>query len=186
MLILFSFISATFLRLNNIGMVERRNAVLSADKVGDNYKIRDRLYDLQRYVTSHMNTNMSKGVYLEATYRKDVQKIYEAASDQTNPNGNIYKKAQEVCEPQFSYWSDAYIQCTINELEKYPESEDLVSLVQLPNPDSYLHVYLSPFWSPDFAGWSVLICVVILIMILFRFIGVIILKIILHHRYKTI
>lgn len=186
LLVLCSFISATFLRLNNIGMVERRSAVLSADKVGDNDRTRDRLYDLQRYVSSHMNTNMDKGVYLESTYRKDVQKIYEAASVDSNPNGNIYKKAQEVCAPQFSSWSDAYIQCTINEIEKYPASVDLISSVQIPKADSYRHVYTSPLWSPDFAGWSVLICVVILIMILFRFIGVIILKIILHHRYKTI
>lgn len=185
-LILFGFVSATFLRLNNIGMVERRAAVISADKAGNSENTRNRLYDLQRYVSSHMNTDMGKGVYLEATYKKDVQAVYSAASNDSNPNGNIYKKAQEVCQPQFDYMSYAYIQCTTDELAKYPASGDLTSTVQLPKADSYLHNFVSPLWSPDFAGWSVLVCVVILIMIIIRFIGVIILKIVLHHRYKSI
>jgi len=65
LLILAGFLSATFLRLNNIGMIQRRTAVLNADAVGDNEITQNRLYDLQRYVTSHMNTDMNKGVYLE-------------------------------------------------------------------------------------------------------------------------
>lgn len=184
--ILSCFVSATFLRLNNIGMIQRRDAVLTADSSGDATIIANRLYDLQRYVTSHMNANLGKGVYLEATYKKDVQKAYESASVDDNPNGNIYKKVQDVCAPQFSNWSLAYIQCTINELEKYPASGNLVTSVQLPRADSYLHTYVSPVWSPDFAGWAVMISVVILIMIIIRLIGVIILKIMVHHRYKSI
>ena len=39
-------VSATFLRLNNIGMVERRDAVVSADKTGNLEDIQNRLYDL--------------------------------------------------------------------------------------------------------------------------------------------
>ena len=34
LLILVGFVAATFLRLNNIGMVERRAAVMSADQEG--------------------------------------------------------------------------------------------------------------------------------------------------------
>lgn len=186
LLILSVFVSSSFLRLNNIGMVERRAAVLTSDSQGDSESTRNRLYDLQRYVTSHMNTDMGKGVYLESTYKKDVQTAYEAASNDKNPNGNIYKLAQDVCRPQFDSYSYAYIQCTTSELAKYPSSSNLVSAVQLPRADAYLHDYVSPFWSPDFAGWSVLISVVILIIIIFRAVGVIILKVIIHHRYDSI
>ena len=49
-LVLMSFVSATFLRLNNIGMVERRSAVITADAVGNDDVTQSRLYDLQRYV----------------------------------------------------------------------------------------------------------------------------------------
>ncbi len=186
LLIFSGFVAATFLRLNNIGMVQRRAAVISADTAGNSEKTKNTLYDLQRYVASHMNTDMGKGVYLEATYKKDVQAAYAVATNDTNANGNIYKKAQDVCRPQFEYMSYAYIQCTTSELAKYPASSELISSVELPKADSYRHSFISPIWSPDFAGFSVLIFVVILIMIIARATGVIILKAILHHRYKSI
>jgi len=181
--VLACFVAATFLRLNNIGMVQRRDAVYTADTKGDEAAIQNRLYDLQRYTASHMNTDLGKGVFLVATYNRDKQALLKQA--ETGSNGNIYKKAQEVCAPQFSSWSPAYVQCTVNELSRYPSGQDLNSSVDLP-PGSYMHTFVSPAWSPDFAGWSVVVCVVILIMILARFISVVILKIMLRHRYKNI
>jgi len=181
--VLACFVAATFLRLNNIGMVQRRDAVYTADTKGDEAAIQNRLYDLQRYTASHMNTDLGKGVFLVATYNRDKQALLKQA--ETGSNGNIYKKAQEVCAPQFSSWSPAYVQCTVNELSRYPSGQDLNSSVDLP-PGPYMHTFVSPAWSPDFAGWSVVVCVVILIMILARFISVVILKIMLRHRYKNI
>lgn len=178
LLILSCFITATFLRLNNINMVERRTAVTKADSVGMNSITQDRLYDLQRYATAHMNTDMGKGIYLEAAYKRDVRSAYEGAS----ATNNVYKKSQEVCMPQFTSWSEAYVQCTIGELAKYPGSNSLV----LPVADTYLHVFASPMWSPDFAGFSLLISVVIFIMIIVRLTSVGVLKLILSHHYKSI
>ena len=180
------FISATFLRLNNIGMVERRSAVISADNKGDNVITQRRLYELQRYISSHMNTDMGKGVYLEASYKRGVQVAYTKATNDTNPNGNIYKKAQEVCMPQYTYWSYAYVQCSINELAKYPSGKDLINSVKIPPASMYLHVFSSPTWSPDFAGWSIIVCVVIFIMIILRLTSVVILKILLNSQQNSI
>jgi hypothetical protein len=186
LLVLMVFVTATFLRLNNIGMVEHRTAVVDADITGGNQLIQDRLLDLQRYVTAHMNTDMGKGVYLEATYKRDVQTAYTAASNDSNPNGNIYKKAQEVCAPKFTRYSTAYLQCTIGELNKYPAASNLISSVNFPQPAAYLHSFISPLWSPDFAGWSALICIAILTMIATRLVSVSILKLLLRHHYKSI
>jgi hypothetical protein len=185
LLILASFLAATFLRLNNIGMVERRDAVLAADKVGNNEITITRLYDLQRYVSAHMNTDMGKGVYLVASYKRAVQVAYTKASSDSNPNGNIYKKAQDVCAPQFTRWSEAYVQCTTSELAKYPAASNLVDAVNLPHASDYLHVYVSPLWSPDFAGWSVLACIALILMIIARIIGLIVLRVILNQHYKA-
>ena len=185
LLILMAFVSATFLRLNNIGMIERRSSVMTADSAGDNSKTQSRLYDLQRYVSAHMNADLGKGVFLEVTYNRDYNTLLTNASNSANANGNIYKKAQDVCAPRFSVYSTAYLQCTLSELGKYPASSDLVSSISL-SPNAYIYSFASPLWSPDFAGWSILICVVILIMILARFTGVIILKAILRHHYKSI
>ena len=118
LLILAVFIAATFLRLNNIGMVERRSAVIAADDAGDTNITASRLYDLQRYVSAHMNTDMGNGVYLEGSYKRDLQAAQDKAAQDSNPNGNIYKKAQEVCAPQFTRYTYAYLQCTIGELAK--------------------------------------------------------------------
>ena len=118
-----------------------------------------------------------------ATYNRDYQAALTKAATATNANGNIYKKAQEVCAPQFSYWSQVYVQCTANEIAKYPASANLATAVSLPT-DAYLYSFVSPVWSPDFAGWSLLISVVIFIMILVRLIGVAILRLILHYRYR--
>ncbi|MEI7689470.1 MAG: hypothetical protein WCI79_00695 [Candidatus Saccharibacteria bacterium] len=185
LLVLVGFVVATFLRLNNIGMVQRREAVASADLAGDNEITQTRLFDLQRYVSAHMNTDMGKGIYLEEGYKRDVQNAYNRAAADTNPNGNIYKKAQDVCAPQFSSWSYAYIQCTTDELAKYPASSNLDS-VKLPQADAYLHVFVSPLWSPDFAGWSVLVFGVIALMIIVRFASIGLLKLLLRRHYKNI
>lgn len=186
LLILASFVAATFLRLNNIGMVERRAAVLSSDDAGDKQATVNRLYDLQRYVSAHMNTDMGDGVYLETSYKRDTQAAYDNAAAANNPNGNIYKKAQDVCAPQFSRYSYAYLQCTTGELAKYPAASDLLDSVKLPRADSYRHVFASPLWSPDFAGWSVLVCLALAAMIAVRLIALVALRAVLHRHYKSI
>jgi hypothetical protein len=184
--VLAAFASATLLRLNNIGMVQRRDAVLAADAVGDVDVTQSRLYDLQRYVSGHMNTDLGKGIYLEYSYKRDVQVAYAAVSVTKNPNGNIYKKVQDVCAPQFTSWSYAYIQCTTDELAKYPSSDYLNKSANIPRADMYLHSFVSPVWSPDFAGWSVLVCGLLLVLIIVRLLGKLILKLLLRRHHKTI
>lgn len=186
LLLLVGFISATFLRLNNIGMVQRRTAVVSADKKGDESATIQRLLDLQQYVSSHMNTDLGKGVYLETTYQIDSQKALDVASSNGDQNGNIYEKAQEVCAPQFTHYSTAYLQCTTGELAKYPAASNLVDQVNLPNPNAYLHDFASPVWSPDFAGWSIVAFVVIVLMIIARLVSLGILKLMLRRHYRSL
>lgn len=167
-------------------MVERRAAVITADKAGNQDATLQRLYDLQQYVSSHMNTDLGRGVYLESTYQSDSQAALDNASGDENPNGNIYKKAQEVCAPRFSNYSTAYLQCTTGELAKYPASNELIGAVKLPAASAYLHSYESPVWSPDFAGWSVVVCVVIVLMIVTRLISLGVLKLLLRRHYRSI
>ncbi len=185
LLLLMGFVAATFLRLNNIGMTQRFDAVKAADETGNNQSIQDRLYDLQRFMSDHMNTDMVNGIYLEESYQRDYKKAYDAASLDSNPNGNIYKKVQDVCAPQFSGWSTVYVQCVTDELAKYPSASSLAASVDLPKADLYHYSFASPVWSADFAGWSVLICVVLIIMIAIRLISVVVLKWLIH-RHKMI
>lgn len=186
LLVIVGFVAATFLRLNNIAMMERREAVLAADKEGDQDKIIQRLYDLQRQVSGHMNTELGRGVYLQASYSRDVEKWQATQYGDSNPNGNIYKKAQEVCAPKFSHYSAAYLQCTTSELAKYPAAANPATDTSKPRQEAYIHAFSSPIWSPDFAGWSVLLFAIILGLILARFITLGVLTLMLHKHYKSV
>ena len=186
LLLLASFIAATFLRLSNIGMVERRNAVLAADEAGDETATIQRLYDLQRYVSSHMNTDLGRGVYLEASYNRALQDWQAAQYGDRNPNGNIYLKAQEVCAPRFSSYSAAYLQCTTSELAKYSSADALADGSGRPRQETYIYSTVSPIWSADFAGWTVVLCVVIALVIIVRLISLAILKLLLHRHYQSV
>lgn len=186
LLIIVGFVAATFLRLNSIGMVQRREAVINADKEGNEEDIITRLYDLQRYVAAHMNTDLGRGVYLEQSYSRDLQAWQENQYGDANPNGNIYKKAQEVCAPQFSRYSYAYLQCTTNELAKYPAAADPATDTSKPRQEAYIHAFSAPIWSPDFAGWSVLAFGVILLLIVIRMVSLGVLQLMLRSHYKRI
>lgn len=185
LLILLSFIAATFLRLNNIGMTDRREAVLAADKAGDMSIIQSRLYDLQRYAAEHMNADTGP-FYLEGQYHRDAQRVVDAAKNDSNPNGNINVKAEAVCRPQYAVWSPAYVQCFTDELAKYPPSPDPTQNVTLPSTELYRHNFVAPLWSPDFAGWATLGCVVIILMILIRLVSLLVLRLLLKHHYRGI
>ncbi len=186
LLLLFGFIAAIFLRLNNIGMEQRRTAVLAADKTGDQQAIKSRLFDLQRYVSSHMNADMG-AIYLQDQYKRDTQQTIDQAGNSNNPNGNVFKKAQEVCAPKYENlggYSLAYQQCVINQLNKYPAANSIQNSLHLPKADAYRFSYVSPLWSPDFAGFSVLICLLIILVIIGRLVSLGALRAILKMRNR--
>lgn len=186
LLIISLLVSATFLRLNNIGMVERREAVISADEEGNGDIIIQRLYELQRYVSTHMNTDLSGGVKLQASYSRDWAAWNADRYSAQNANGDIYQKAVDVCKPQFSYTSSAYIHCISSELDKYPPASDLASATSEPPEAAYIHSFTSPLWSPDWAGWTVLISVLLTLFIIIRLASIAILRLMLRQRYKDI
>ncbi len=186
LLILVGFLAATFLRMNNVGMVERRNAVMNADQEGNEEVIIQRLYDLQRYVSGHMNTDLGRGVYLEASHGRAVEEWQQKQYGDSNPNGNIFKKAQNVCAPRFSSWSPSYVQCVSDELAKYPSADEVASQSSRPRQETYIYSYASPLWSPDFAGWTVAIALSIAVLIFVRLLTIGLLHLMLRRHFKNI
>lgn len=166
-------------------MSERRDAVLAADTAGDTAATTSRLYDLQRFVAGHMNT-ATGGFYLEGQYKRDAQKVVDAASHYADPNGNVNAKAEAVCRPQYTVWSPAYVQCFTDQLALYPPSPDPAKNVKLPSPDLYRYDFIAPLWSPDFAGWSVAAVLVVSLVITGRLVSLGVLRILLHQHYKGI
>lgn len=183
LLVLALFISATFLRLNNVGMIERRNAVAAADKSGDVDQIQQRLYDIQRFSAAHMNADTGV-MYLQGQYNRDVQRQAEAASTTGSAKAlEIRKAADAVCQPQFSGWSPAYVRCYVNELNKHP-SDEISTQLTPPSSALYRYSFVSPLWSADFAGFSLLISLLIAVAIALRLIGIAVLRLMLRRHYR--
>jgi hypothetical protein len=185
LLLIAAFITATLLRLNNVGMIQRRDAVLASDKAADEVALPQRLYDLQRYTAAHSNANTGP-FYLEYQYRRDAQKAVDAAKNDDNPNGNINAKAEAVCKPQYKVWSPAYVQCFTDELAKYPPSPDPVQNVSLPSTELYRHNFAAPLWAPDFAGWLLVVDGLIILLIVGRLASLVLLRLILKYHYRGI
>lgn len=178
-----ALLTATFLRLNNIGMIERRTAVLNADKQGDQEITRARLFDLQRYSSAHMNAD-SGTIYLQAQYARDTQANIEAASAREGES-NINLLADKVCKAQFGGYSQAYVQCFASELAKYPSGTNAPDKATLPSPSLYRHDFASPAWSPDFAGFALALCWFILVLIVVRLLSLLLLRALLHRHYSS-
>jgi len=187
LLILCSVLAATFLRLNNIGMIERRTAVKQADERGDEQAMANNLYALQRWSAGHMNAS-SDAFYLEHSYQRDVKKATQSREDTGDVTARIVERADAICKARYgNVYSSTYVLCFAAEqarlIKEYPQA--IVS-VKLPNPELYRHEFSSPLWTPDFAGWSLLICAVILLVIVFRLISLFILKLLLRRHFTGV
>ena len=184
-LILSLFLSATFLRLNNTGMIERRNAIEGADKSGDTIDVASRIYDIQRYAAVHMNADT--GVfYLQEQYNRDVKLAVNQGSGEANTGANSPQaRADAVCNPNLQYrgYSVAYQNCIIEQLDKAGQIVDPAS-IRLPNPALYRYSFTSPAWSPDFAGFSVLVSLLIAGLVLVRLVIWGVLKLLLKRHYR--
>lgn len=194
------FLTATLLRFDHIGMVERRDRVLAADESGDEIEMVRALGDLQSYTVSHIVVNMveENGVerlvfgtgpfYLEQQYiRKARAALQEAERSlqnaSENPQGNVFAKAAEVCDArarEFGWgFNRAYIDCMTSELAKYPEMEEIEDFetAMIPPTALFRIDFASPVWTWSWAGGAIVLCGLIIVVIFIRFVIWIILRI---------
>lgn len=179
-LLLMVFVAATFMRLNNVGMVQRRDAAIKATDPGD---ARARLYDLQKYSISHMNADT--GVfYLEGLHSRDSQAITEAFQRTTGGTTSVNARADAICKPLSAGYSKEYQDCMIREITRGGQVVDPLSLPTYPDASLYRYSFVSPVLSFDFAGFAVLACLAIIVVIIARAISLVVLKMLLKKRYR--
>ena len=194
------FVAATLLRLDHLKMVELRDAVLAADAAEDDAAIQSSLVALQELVVSHIVVNIAEqnGVqsiifgtgpfYLEHQYLRAANAAIEAAEaevvDDSNPYGNIYAAVSAICRPLaiqngWAWNSQPYLDCWTSHLAEYPASDNLeINLTaNVPSTELFRHNYASPIWAPTAAGWVILLCILLTLVILVRFVIWLILKI---------
>lgn len=189
LLILVIFIAATALRLNNVGMSQRREGVYSADEAGDEDVLYQRLLTLREYSSSHMNANTGS-FSLTHQFDRDTQaaiaEAQERSENSESPHGNIYKRAAEICDPQFPGYSQAYFQCFMNEINKFPPSDSIDDSITLPPVELYQYSFASPIWTADIAGWTVLLAIFISVVIITKIILTLVLKLFLYIKSPKI
>ena len=185
------FVDATLMRLDHIRMTELRDAVMEADAAEDDQAIADGLEKLKDFVFSNIVINVvddngaqkvtfgTGPFYLEHQYIRAANAALEAAEKQmsadTNPNGNVYQMASDVCRPQAIAngwsWNDAnYINCMTGEIQKYPAADNLQDQIaaNLPSTELYRHNYASPVWAPSLTGFMILVTFVVIVVIFIR------------------
>lgn len=159
-------VSVFALRQNNLTMVRLRDQVYQVDQ--NNGDVEGALRNLRAYVYAHMNTNLSAGadavyppIQLKYTYERladNAQKSAEAA------NSQIYTDAQHYCEALYpdSFSGGPRVPC----IQDYVTSHGVKAATI---PDSlYKFDFISPSWSPDFAGWSLVVTVIVGFLALIR------------------
>lgn len=187
LLLLSTLVSATLLRLNNLTMIDLRRDVVNADEKGDEAQLEQSVNNLARYVRSHMNTGLGDAFYLTAAYERARQVAVQAAGDTSNPDSALYQQASVQCQNSSERArAGGYVPCVLNKVRELGNNEALVSELRLPNAELYSINFVSPLWSPDAAGWSVLLTGVIIVLIVARITGAIVLRLLLKRRFSAI
>ncbi len=143
------------LRHNNFTALYLRDQVNIADQ--NNADVEGALRTLRQYVYSHMNTDLASGPNaikppVQLKYRYDRLVATEKARVSAI-NATVYTEAQKTCEAQFpsGLSGRGRVPCIQDYVTKHGVSEQ-------PIPEAlYKFDFAPPFWSPDLAGWSLLL-----------------------------
>ena len=160
------FLGLLAMRQNNLTALHLRDEFLKADQAdGD---VEAALKRLREHVYTHMNSDLSGG---QATVQQPVQLKYRyerlVAAEKARIsaiNEKIYNDAQEDCERRFpeGLSGRGRVPC----IEEYVSSR---SVKEQPIQDGlYKFAFVSPAWSPDLAGISLLLSGVFLLLFIVR------------------
>ena len=142
------------LRENNLEMLRLRDAVISADESG--IEITERLAELQLHVTTHMNATPPKlgsepAIQLKNSY--DRAKLVEQTRVSAERTA-IANDATIYCEENFrTALLSVRADCVARYVADRPVEERTIVA------DLYRYDFVSPRWSPDAAGWSIVIAI---------------------------
>ncbi len=154
------------MRQNYSRMVELRAAVASADK--QNGDVETALRNLREFVYNHMNTNLSSGnvaikppIQLKYRYERLAKTEAKKAEE---VNREVKKQGEQICIKKYPgrIFNSPRVNCTAKYISEH-------SAKQNPIPsDLYKFDFISPVWSPDLAGVSLLLSLVFFAALLFR------------------
>lgn len=155
------------LRSNYATMTELRNAVYAADE--QNGDVEGALNRLRSHVYGHMNTNMSSGtnaikppIQLKARYERlaviDKDRVKQA-------NIQVASTAEQICGAKFpgTGLNAPRVAC----VQDYVGANAVTQQKTIPD-DLYKFDFVSPRWSPDKAGISIVLSSIFFILFIAR------------------
>lgn len=161
------------LRDNNLRMIELRDKVYATDEKGGD--VEGALQELRSYVYSHMNTQLANNsnVYPPVQLKYTYQRLQDVEKQRVKgENDKIYTQAQAYCEQQnpTGFSGRGRVPCIEDYVKSHGVSERKI-------PDAmYKFDFVSPRWSPDLAGFSMLISLFLLFALVLRLSAAYILK----------
>jgi hypothetical protein len=164
-----ALVSVYALRQNNLTMVKLRDAVYEADRSGGD--VNASLNNLRQYVYAHMNTNLSSGknaikppIQLRNTY----DKLVAEAEQQVNTS-SLYTEAADYCQQKIPASVSVSGRGRVECVKDYILSHGGNPAPQIPAA-LYQFDFVSPLWSPDLAGWSLVLTTVFFLAIVAKII----------------
>lgn len=162
---IFGLIFVSSMRHNNLVMIQLRDKVTQADQ--QNGDVEGALRNLRAYVYTHMNTDLASGQNaikppIQLKYR--YERLVQAEKDRVaTANTQVYTDAQHYCEQLYpgSFSGGPRVPC----ITSYVSSH---GTVEQPIPDGlYKFDFVSPSWSPDAAGWSMIAMIISFVLFVF-------------------
>lgn len=154
--IIFALVSIYSLRHDNLTMVKLRNNLYAADK--NDKDVNAALNNLRSYVYGHMNTNLSSGgntikppIQLKYTY----ERLQSTAEVKAN-NSGLYTQAENYCQARIPASVSISGRGRISCVQDYILSHGGHKAPETPTA-LYQFDFVSPAWSPDLAGWSLVL-----------------------------
>ncbi|HSX36437.1 MAG TPA: hypothetical protein VLH84_05910 [Patescibacteria group bacterium] len=162
----FGLVAVVALRDNYVTMTQLRAHVYTADQ--NNGDVEGALQDLRAFVGMHMNTTLAStdGVYPPIQLKYTYARLQATEQKRVNDvNAAVYTDAQHYCEALYpkSFSGGPRVPC----VEQYVDSHR-TSPVAIPEA-MYKFDFVSPTWSPDVAGWSLVAAIVLAGLSILRF-----------------
>jgi hypothetical protein len=154
-------------RKNNLTALKLRDNLLQVDK--QNGDVEAALKELRQFTYAHMNAGLSGGannIYPPIQLKYRYERLVQAEKDRVSAeNAKIYNEAQNTCEKLYPQGLSGRgrIPC----IQQYVDSH---GVKEQPIPDAlYKFDFVSPVWSSDIAGWSLVVSLVFLLLFIVRF-----------------
>lgn len=148
-------------------MVKLRDQVYAADK--NNTNVEGALEDLRTYVGAHMNTSLTTGggsVYPPIQLKYTYQRLAAAAeAKSSSSNSQLYTEAEDYCQSLNSsnFSGRSRVPCVEDYISTHGSSAETIPA------NLYEFDFVSPTWSPDLAGWSLLVSMLLFVLTAIRF-----------------